>query len=172
MVGGRGEAGQRGALWLYDLGTHEPRLVQKLQADRFEIEFANDLDLSHDGAWLAVGGEQAVYVYARAGDRFELDARIDPPSPDAGYFGQTVALSGNGGRLLIGAPRTNCEAGDRCGIAYLFERDRAWSLVRTIVPATNAPDGNFGHHIAISRDGSRAAIQGSVIHVFTLAGST
>ena len=31
-------------------------------------------------------------------------------------------------------------------------------------------DANFGHHLAISRDGRHLAMQGAVIHVFTVDG--
>ena len=78
-----------------------------------------------------------------------------------------MALSGDGRHLLVGAPRTDCAKGDRCGVAYLFERDRNWELSRTIRPAVSAADANFGHHLAIGRDGREFAVQGASIHVFT-----
>ena len=41
----------------------------------------------------------------------------------------------------------------------------------TICPATNQPDANFGHHIALSADGRHAAVQGVRLHVFLLDGN-
>jgi hypothetical protein len=167
LVGGTGEPGLSGALWVYALGQRAPKLLQRLSAEAAENGFANDLALSSDGTWLAVGGEQAVYLFERTGDGFSPRKTIRPPDADAGYFGETVALSGDGRHLLVGAPRTNCAQGDRCGVAYLFERDQGWGLGRTVRPATNAGDANFGHHIAISQDGRELAAQGALIHVFT-----
>jgi hypothetical protein len=170
LAGGTGEPGEEGSLWVYALGEPEPRPVQQLTAPVGEPGFANDLALAADDSWLAIGGDQSVHLFRRAGGQFALQASLAPPHPEAGYFGETVALSGDGRLLLVGAPRTNCAEGDRCGVAYLFDRDRSWGLARTIRPATNTPDANFGHHVAISRDGRHLAVQGAVIHVFELGG--
>jgi FG-GAP repeat len=173
LVGGTGQPGRSGALWVFALDPGgEPRLVQILAPrKRREGGFANDLALSGDGRWLAVGGEQSVHLYERAGrDGFAFRKLLTAPDPDAGYFGETVTLSGDGRRLLVGAPRSACAEGERCGTAYLFERDRLWRLARTIRPATETADANFGHHVALSADGRHAAVQGKVLHVFTLEG--
>ena len=79
-----------------------------------------------------------------------------------------MALSADGRRLLTGAPRSDCAAGARCGVAYVYDYDGFWRLSRTLRPATNAEDANFGHHLALSADGHHAAVQGAVIHVFAL----
>ena len=171
LAGGTGEPGFSGALWVYPLAGAEPAPVQELSLAESHNGFANAVSWSADGAWLAVGGDQAVHLFQRRGDRFDLERSLPPPDKAAGYFGETVALSGNGRLLLVGAPRTDCAQGDRCGVAYLFERDRNWALARTIRPATNTGDANFGHHLAISRDGRHLAVQGAIIHVFTLAGA-
>ena len=117
-----------------------------------------------------MGGDQSVHLYEHAGGIFALRARLTPPDPAAGYFGETVALSADGRRLLTGAPRTDCAEGARCGVAYLYERGGPWRLAQTIRPATNVEDANFGHNVALSADGRHAAVQGAVIHVFDLDG--
>ena len=170
MVGGTGEAGLSGALGVYALHGPEPRLVQILEPSKPMWGFATDLSLSGDGRWLAVGGGHSVHVYERSGDGFVLHKVLIPPDLAAGYFGETVALSRDGRRLLIGAPRTDCAEGPRCGLVYLFERDRFWRLARTIRPATSLPEANFGHHLALSADGRHAAVQGAGLHMFTLGG--
>jgi hypothetical protein len=172
VVGGMGQPGLSGALGVYALADREPRLVQILQPDKRLPGFAADLAFSGDGRWLAVGGDQAVHLYERDGEGFEFRTKLTPPDPDAGYFGETVALSGDGRRLLTGAPRTDCAQGARCGVAYLYERDQFWHLARALRPATNAEDANFGHHLTLSADGRQVAIQGAVIHVFALEGGS
>jgi hypothetical protein len=172
LVGGTGEPGRSGALWVYAVELGGPRLVQILapRGRRGEGWFANDLALSGDGSWLAVGGEQSVHLYERLGGGFAFRKLLTAPDATAGHFGETVALSRDGRRLLVGAPRTACDEGERCGAAYLFERDRLWRLARALRPATEAVDANFGHHLAISGDGGEAVVQGRALHVFTLDG--
>ena len=171
LVGGTGEPERSGALWVYAVEPGGPRLAQILAPrGRREGWFANDLALSGDGSWLAVGGEQSVHLYERLGGGFAFRKLLTAPDAAAGHFGETVALSRDGRRLLVGAPRTACDEGERCGAAYLFERDRLWRLARTLRPATEAADANFGHHLAISGDGGEAVVQGRALHVFTLDG--
>jgi hypothetical protein len=171
LVGGTGEPGRSGALWVYAVEPGGPRLVQILAPrGRREGWFANDVALSGDGNWLAVGGEQSVHLYERLGQGFAFRKLLTAPDAAAGHFGETVALSRDGRRLLVGAPRTACAEGERCGAVYLFERDRLWRLARTLRPATEAADTHFGHHLAISADGGEAAVQGRALHEFTLGG--
>jgi hypothetical protein len=170
LAGGTGQTGDAGALWVYRLREPRPEPVQELTAPDGQAGFANALSLAAGGGWLAVGGEQSVHLFERTGDGFAWRETLGPPDRGAGYFGETVALSADGRWLLVGAPRTDCPGGggDRCGVAYLFERATAWSLARTIRPSAATPEANFGHHLALSGDGRHAAIQGAVIHVFTL----
>ena len=172
LAGGTGLPGGIGSLWVYRLDKAEPEAVQKLTAPDEQPEFANSLSLAADGSWLAVGGSQSVHLFRRQGEGFAFDRTLGPPDPMAGYFGETVALSADGRWLLVGAPRTDCDAGDRCGIAYLYDRSRGWELARTVRPANPTADANFGHRLAISPDGRYLAVQGAAIHVFTItAGS-
>jgi hypothetical protein len=93
VVGGTGEPDQSGALGVYKLDRHEPRLVQTLTPSKPMWGFATDLSLSGDGRRLAVGGGHSVHVYERTEDGFALDKVLVPPDLTAGYFGETVALS-------------------------------------------------------------------------------
>jgi hypothetical protein len=167
VVGGTGEAGRSGGLWVFAVTSGEPRLVQLLSPRRADGWYAKEVALSGDGRWLAVGADQAVYLYQRDGEGFSLRKRLDAPDPNAGQFGETLALSHDGGTLLVGAPRASCAAGERCGIAYLYTYDRFWRLADTILPATNRADANFAHHAALSADGRHLAAQGAMLHVFT-----
>jgi hypothetical protein len=170
LVGGTGEPGRDGALWLFRVRPGEPpAAVQKLAPERRDGWFGNDVALAADGSWLAVGGEQAVYLYEREGAGFAFRKRLTAPDLDAGHFGETVALSAAGDRLVVGAPRSRCGLDERCGAVYLYDRDGPyWDLSRMIRPATNRADTDFGHHLALSPDGRHLAAQGAVLHVFTL----
>lgn len=167
LVGGTGQPGQAGGLWVFALGGGEPREVGSLRPDRLDGWFANDLALSGDAGWLAVGGEQAVYLYRRTGDGFRLHARLTPPEPGAGHFGESVALAADGRTLLVGAPRSPCGAGSRCGAAYLYARGEGWGYRGAIRPAVERARADFGHRVALGADGQHLAVQGAVLHLFT-----
>lgn len=168
LVGGTGQPGRSGALWMFARGDGPARTAGVLRPDRADPWFGNDLALSADGIWLAVGGERVVYLFERAGDGFALRRRLTAPDASAGYFGETVALSGDGRTLLIGAPRAACAAGERCGRAYLYRREEAWTSVAAIGPAAERAEANFAHRLAIDPAGAFAAVQGAGLHIFTL----
>lgn len=97
------------------------------------------------GAPAAKNGSGAVYVYARPGRRWRLEATITRTgSPTIYSFGQAVALSA--GTIVIGS-------GDHSysGIAFVYARLSArWHLqVRLPDPIGGLPD-NFGAAVAIS----------------------
>lgn len=166
LVGGTGQPGHPGGLWLFALEGGKPREIGSLRPDRPDGWFAHDLALSRDARWLAVGGEQAVYLYRRTGEGFRLHARLTAPEPGAGHFGESVALAADGRTLLVGA-RSPCAAGSRCGAAYLYARGDGWDFRGAIRPAVERAGADFGHRAALSADGRRLAVQGAVLHLFT-----
>lgn len=168
LVGGTGQPGHAGGLWLFSLAGGTARELGALRPDRVDSWFANDVALAGDGSWLAVGGEQAVYLYQREGEGFALRRRLSAPEPAAGHFGEAVALAADGRSLVVGAPRSPCAAGDRCGAAYLYGLDREWTLTRVVRPAVNRADANFGHRLGVSQHSRRIAVQGAALHVFEL----
>lgn len=150
------------------------------------------LSLSADGSTLAVGatgedsnatgvgGNQAdnsasasgaVYVFRRIGTTWTQQAYIKAPNTDAGdIFGVSVALSGDGAMLAIGATGEDSSArgigGDQAsntlssaGAAYVFSLSGStWSL-QAYIKASN-PDASdaFGPALALSADGSTLAV--------------
>jgi hypothetical protein len=166
LVGGTGQPGHSGGLWVFPLTGAAPLAIGSLRPERTDNWFANDLASSGDGAWLAVGGEQAVYLYRREGNRFALRQRLTAPDLEAGHFGERVAVSADGGTLLVGAPRTGCAEGARCGVAYLYRLGDAAALLGPVRPAASRAGADFSHRLALSADGERLAVQGAVLHVF------
>jgi len=167
LVGGTGQPGRSGKLWLFSVReAAAPREIGAIAPDRVDGWFANDLALSGDGRRLAVGGERAVYLYRRENEAFVLHQRLTASDPAAGHFGERVALSTDGGTLLVAAPRTACTAGERCGAAYLYRLNEAATLLATVRPAAERADANFSHRVAVSADGRRFAVQGTMLHLF------
>lgn len=144
--------------------------------------------LSADGATLAVGAPQedggatgidgngadnsltdsgAVYVYARQGDQWTLQAYLKASNPGADdRFGRAISLSSDGNTLAVGAAGEDSAAigvnGDQlsnaasgAGAVYVFERGNAGWAQTSYVKATNTASGaSFGSAVALSGDGS------------------
>ncbi len=157
-------------------------------------QFGTSVSLSEDGNTLAVGAiwessaatgvdgdgndnskgnAGAVYVFRRsATGGWSQEAYVKASNTDSSdNFGWSVALSGDGNTLAVGAiweasaatgvdgDESNNSAGG-AGAAYVFRRDPAgnWSQ-EAYVKASN-PDMNdlFGWSVALSRDGSTLAV--------------
>ena len=147
-----------------------------------EEPFGASLALSADGGTLVVGspgdcsvadgvlrsssagtegspwraGSGAVHVFARAGDTWSEQAYIKTANPQSqDLFGASVALSGDGRTLAVGAPQTNTYTGS----VHLYLRDgtQQWSA-EAMVRASNAAVGQlFGSAVALSQDGRTLA---------------
>jgi len=139
-------------------------------------QFGWAVALSADGNTLAVGARHedgngisqannttsnsgAAYVYTRAGTTWTQQAYLKATTPnDDDNFGSSIALSGDGNTLLVGAPQTDSPLVDQ-GAAFVFTRTgTTWSVPKLVV-ASN-PDTNdwFGWQVALSGDGTTAII--------------
>jgi HJR/Mrr/RecB family endonuclease len=155
-------------------------------------EFGAHLALSADGATLAVGAAEessaatgvggnqadnsalqagAVYVFTRTGVVWTQQAYVKASNTGAGdHFGFSLALSGNGSRLAIGAIDEASAAigvgGTQtddsklsAGAVYLFSRTGATWTQQTYVKASNTDAGDrFGYAVALSQDGGTLAV--------------
>src|SRR6266850_1131045 len=159
--------------------------------------FGGSVALSDDGSTLAVGasgeassttginstpnelapGAGAVYVYNRSGSTWAQQAYVKASnSGDGDNFGTSVALSGDGNTLAVGAPfedsstpgvgGTPNELTSDAGAVYVFTRSGStWShqaYVKASNPDTNFTGGRFigdqfGSSVALSADGNTLA---------------
>ena len=100
-------------------------------------------------------GSGAAYVFRRSGTTWTEEAQLLPPdtSGDA-YFGGSV--SADGGRVLIGAARTDV-SGENSGAAYLFERvSGTWTQQARLTPSDGSANDWFG--VAVALDGPTALV--------------
>ncbi len=151
--------------------------------------FGWSVALSGDGNTLAVGASQesgsgtgvspasdeaapdsgAVYVYRRAGAVWAFEAYVKASTTGRGdLFGLSVALSGDGNTLAVGAafedgsgtgvnPASD-ERADNSGAVYIYRRTPAWAF-EAYIKASNADAGDqFGWSVALSGDGSTLAV--------------
>jgi hypothetical protein len=152
--------------------------------------FGNSVALSGDGNTLAVGavweasgsvginstanesafGAGAVYVYTFAAGAWSQQAYVKASNSGASdEFGTSVALSGDGNTLAVGAPfeagsgtgigSASNESAANAGAAYVYNRiGAAWSQ-QAYVKASNTEAGdNFGWSVALSGDGNALAV--------------
>jgi hypothetical protein len=157
-------------------------------------EFGSDLALSADGSTLAVGAflessaaigvggdankddasapnAGAVYVLARSGTKWRHETYVKASNTGANdYFGVSVALSGDGSVLAVGASgeasvATGIDGNQKndaayvAGASYLFtRRGKTWGQ-EAYVKASNTGAGDFfGHSVALPYDGSILAV--------------
>ena len=84
---------------------------------------------------------------------FSLSATLRDPNPTAGEnFGSSVAISLDGGSILIGAPGATASGVRNAGEALLF--DSSGNLVRTFQDPSPVEGEHFGSSVAISGRGS------------------
>lgn len=156
-------------------------------------QFGHHLALAGDGHTLAVGaiGEDsaatgingnesddsasnagAVYVFGRSGGAWVQQAYVKPSNTDPGdAFGQSVALSGDGSVLAVGAVGEDSAAtgvgGDQdddtvgaSGAAYVYVRSHTavWSHTAYVKASNPMTLANFGWSIALAADGATLAI--------------
>jgi hypothetical protein len=123
--------------------------------------FGDALALSSDGNTAIVGSVNmnTVFIYTRSGGLWSLQANIPSKDPNSNDFGASVALSGDGNLALVGALQAQVGTNGKQGAAYLLTRSGAtWSVSPKIVASDGAANDQFGISVALSRDGTTAAI--------------
>jgi len=139
--------------------------------------------IAEDSAATGIGGNQAdnsardagaVYVFTRSGTTWSQQAYVKASNTGArDAFGYSVALSGDGSILAVGAREEDSAAtginGNQAdnsatiaGAVYVFTRSgTTWSQQAYVKASnTNAFDG-FGNSLALSADGSTLAVGAS-----------
>jgi hypothetical protein len=131
-------------------------------------EDSNDTGTGGDGTSNAAADSGAVYVFNRVASAWQLNTYVKASNTDANdLFGFSVALSGDGNTLAVGAiseasnaigidgnPLDNSAAG--AGAVYVFARASfySWSQ-QSYVKGSNTGGGDaFGYSASISADGN------------------
>ncbi len=135
--------------------------------------------LFEDGSSSSVNGADndgatdagAVYVFVRDGMGWTQQAYVKPSNTDANdYFGISIALSGNGDTLVVGADYEDSAAtivdGDDdndnlsgSGAAYVFTRTGdTWQQTAYLKASNPGKNDYFGKSVAVSEDGAMIAV--------------
>lgn len=118
-------------------------------------EDSNATGVGGDQADNAASNSGAVYLFSRVDGAWSQSAYIKASNTGAGdAFGWSVALSGLGHRLAVGALQ---EGGS--GAAYVFERNATGWIQTALLKASNPQASDwFGHAVALSGNGSTLAV--------------
>ena len=149
-------------------------------------KFGGSVALSSDGNTLAVGatGEDAgargvfkpdnlpnyfnnssensgaVYIFSRISGNWQLQAYVKAFSSRKNHeFGGSVALSGDGNTLAVGATNENFTDGNNAGTVYLYSRvSRNWTQQGGVIASNAERFDKFGYSVALSDDGNTLAV--------------
>ncbi|HEY1557261.1 MAG TPA: hypothetical protein VGF94_20635 [Kofleriaceae bacterium] len=190
---GDNSASQAGAVYVFTRSGKtwsQQAYVKASNPDQFD-QFGWGVTLSADGNVLAVGargeasdaaglggdqvdnsdvGAGAAYVFHRAGTQWSQDEYVKPSNTQPGaQFGQVVALTPDGMRLIVDAPN---EASDATGLdgnaadtsdpgagaLYLFDHSTGTWLPGTYIKQTNTDAGDQLAWAAITADSATIVI--------------
>jgi trimeric autotransporter adhesin len=187
-------ADSAGAVYVFTRsgGTWSQQAYVKASNTGANDQFGSSVALSVDGNTLAVGalgeasnatginGNQAddsadsagaVYVFTRSGGTWSQQAYVKASNTGANdQFGFSVALSGDGNTLAVGAPREDSNAAgingnqaddsaNGAGAVYVFTRSGGtWSQQAYVKASNTGANDGFGWSVALSGDGNTLAV--------------
>jgi hypothetical protein len=103
-------------------------------------------------------GRGAAHVYTRSGGTWSHALELtDTTGANNDDFGTSVAIDGAGNTIIVGSPFNDDIAGN-AGAAFVFRGYGSWSLDLQISGSDTAAADLFGNSVALSRDGTWAAI--------------
>ncbi len=169
LVGGPGDETRIGAAWVFvRAGAGWAQQGAKIVAgqESGEGRFGSSVALAADGHTALVGarsdegGRGAAWAFARSGSAWTPQGSklTAADESEVAEFGYGVALSGDGGRAVIGGPRDN----GRTGAAWSFVRSGStWSQQGAkLTGLEESGKGWFGASVALSTDGATALLGG------------
>ena len=170
--------------------AHSSRAVTPLQQRGAKLvgigeihrgEFGRSIVLSADGKTAAIGGSNddsptfdskrgvlslglgAVWVFKRTGSAWKQQGPkiVGQGESGPGQFGASIALSGDGKELMVGAPADR--AGQ--GAAWVFVwTGKAWRQQGKKLTVTTPVPSAFGSGVALSQSGTTALVGGAYSH--------
>ncbi len=109
---------------------------------------------------LGVGNAGAAYVFTRINTTWSQEAKLTATDKATGdSFGESVCLTSDASRAVIGAHRATADTITQSGAAYVFLRSgTSWAQEVKISASDKASGDGFGNAVAISNDGTRIAV--------------
>jgi hypothetical protein len=154
--------------------------------------------MSRDGSTIVAGSyltnpggisdAGAAYIYKLVGGSYVYQQEITASDKAANdYFGRSVAISSDGTTIIVGSNLDDVGAAANQGSAYIFDwNGSTWSQTQKIVQSDTLVSSEFGWSVAMSDDGTVAAIgaayhdnpggtavtNGGAVYIFTKSGGT
>jgi hypothetical protein len=165
LVGAPGDSEYVGAALVFTrAGETWSRQQGKLtgEAERGAARFGKSVALSGDGQTALVGGQNddenhgAAWGFARAGESFAPQGgKLVGAEAIEAHFGASVALSGDGGLGLVGAPR----GGGGGEVTEVVHSGSSWTSPDEVLETANElGKGWLGGAVALSSEGTLAAV--------------
>lgn len=124
--------------------------------------FGLSVSISDDGSVLAIGTSRNdaggtdrghVRVYSFQNNSWnQIGSDIDG-NKDNDYFGRSVSISGNGNRMIIGAPENDNYANNAGQLSVYNYSNNSWKIFNSPINGKSA-NSSFGKSSALSRDGN------------------
>jgi hypothetical protein len=166
---------------------------QKLMSPDIEASarFGWSVSMNSDGTKVIVGASfndegatstGAAYIFTYSGGSWDAGTKIvalDKEQED--YFGYSVAMSGDGNKVIVGAYLEDDDLNDQnsrsnAGSAYIYTYDGSnWDTGTKIIASDRAVDDIFGRSVAINSNGTKVIVGaegGEAAYIFTYNGSS
>lgn len=183
-IGSTGFEEERGAVYIFvkHNGASDWTLAQRIESPNAQKcgFFGFKMSMDRDGRNLAIGadGENeykgAVYMFEQKRDfkkgiKFEMYQEImSGEGTVEDNFGGSVAISGNGDVLMVGAPGANEGDVKDMGALYIYEKteESVWKVgEKVLLSGEHSGAGDFyGWTVAMSGDGSRYVATAPACH--------
>lgn len=161
-----------GSAYVFDnAGTAWSQQSRLAAADGDADDFFGDsVALSSDGTTAVIGARLdedpngysagSAYVFDTAGGSWSQQAKLTAENGGSSeWFGASVAVSGDGSTVLVGAHYDADPNGYTAGSAYLFDNaSDSWSQQAKLTPDDGDSEDHFGFDVAVSRDGTTGLI--------------
>jgi hypothetical protein len=156
--------------------------------------YSGALSMSRDGSTIVAGSHTAdpggiadagaAYIYKLVGGSYVYQQEITASDKAANdQFGFSTAVSSDGTTIIVGTPNDDPGGQSNQGSAYIFDwNGSTWSQTQNIVQSDALASGSFGHGVAISDDGTVAAVgagyhdspgtDDGAVYIFTKSGGT
>ena len=170
LIGGTADDHGAGAAWVFTRSEGSWSQQGEKLTGEGEVGGANfgfNVALSSDGNTALIGGvvddhgAGAAWVFTRSeGSWSEQGEKLTGSEEDGeGWFGYSVALSGDGNTALVGGINDNGET----GAAWAFARSEgSWSQQgEKLTGSEEEGPGQFGYSVALSENGNTALIGGA-----------
>jgi hypothetical protein len=167
VVGAFGHSGAEGKAYVYSSASGRWKLVDELYASVGSSghQFGESVAISRNGRTIVVGATGAerdigsAYVFNGSQRVWTQTAQLIPSDGGiSSLFGASVAVSGDGGTVLVGAPRQHAGQGE-LGAAYVYSNaSGSYQEITDLAAPSGVQSDLFGNAVGLSGDGHTAAI--------------